>query len=77
MKVLEHEEIYPRGSRTMADVMAHLPHFLENGYHNTRQPSALNDRLLNAFAADYVHTLTRSDRGSTLNAVRARTCAVP
>ena len=77
MMVLEHEDIYPRGSRTMADVMAHLPHFLENSYHNTRQPSALNDRLLNAFAADYVHTLTRADRGANFNAVSAWTCAGP
>jgi len=41
MKILKHEEISPRGYRTMADVIAHLPHFLETIYNNNRQHSAL------------------------------------
>ena len=56
-KTLEHEEIYPRGYRTMADVIARLPHFLETIYNNNRQHSALNYRSLNAFEAEYALTL--------------------
>ena len=40
MKTLKHEEIYPRGYRTMADVIAHLPLFLETICNNNRQHSA-------------------------------------
>jgi len=36
MKTLKHEEIFPRGYRTIADVIAHLPHFLETIYNNNR-----------------------------------------
>ena len=56
-KTLEHEEIDPRGYRTMADVIARLPHFLETIYDNNRQHSALNYRSLNAFEAEYALTL--------------------
>lgn len=58
MKTLKHEEIYPRGYRTMADVIAHLPHFLEHTYNNQRQHSALNYRSPNAFEAEYALTFS-------------------
>lgn len=58
MKTLKHEEIYPRGYRTMADVIAHLPHFLEVTYNNNRQHAALNYRSPNAFETDYALTLS-------------------
>ena len=58
MKTLKHEEIYPRGYRTMADVIARLPHFLETIYNNNRQHSALNYRSPNAFLAEYALTLS-------------------
>jgi putative transposase len=58
MKTLKHEEIYPRGYRTMADIIAHLPHFLEVTYNNHRQHSALNYRSPNAFEADDPLTLS-------------------
>ena len=58
MKTLTHEEIYPRGYRTMADVIAHLPHLLEHIYNNNRQHSALNYRSPTAF--EFEHALTLS-----------------
>ncbi|WP_309669863.1 integrase core domain-containing protein [Gemmatimonas sp.] len=58
MKTLKHEEIYPRGYRTMKDVIAYLPHFLEVTYNNNRQHSALNYQSPNAFEADYALTLS-------------------
>ncbi len=58
MKTLKHEEIYLRGYRTMADVIAHLPHFLETIYNNNRLHSALNYRSPNAFEAEYALTLS-------------------
>jgi putative transposase len=57
LKTLQHEEIYPRGYRTMADVIARLPHFLEHTYNNHRQHSALNYRSPNAFEAEHARTL--------------------
>lgn len=57
MKTLKHEEIYPRGYRTVADVIARLPHFLETIYNNNRQHSALNYRSPNAFEAEYALSL--------------------
>jgi putative transposase len=56
MKTLKHEEIYPRPYRTMADVIAHLPHFLETIYNNNRLHSALGYRSPNEYEAD--HALT-------------------
>jgi len=58
MKTLKHEEIYPRGYRTIADVIAHLPHFLETIYNNNRQHSALGYRSPNAFEADHARSLS-------------------
>lgn len=58
MKTLKHEEIYPRGYRTMADVIAHLPHCLEQIYNETRQHSALTYRSPNTFEAEYTLTLS-------------------
>ena len=58
MKTLKHEEIYPRGYRTMADVSAHLPHFLEHIYNNNRQHSALHYRSPNTFEAEHALTLS-------------------
>jgi len=58
MKTLKHEEIYPRRYRTMADVIAHPPHFLEHTYNNQRQHSALNYRSPNAFEAEYALPLS-------------------
>jgi putative transposase len=58
MKTLKHEEIYPRGYRTMADVIAHLPHFLETIYNNDRLHSALGYRTPNEYEADHVLTLS-------------------
>ena len=40
----------------MADVIAHLPHFLETIYNNNRQHSALNYRSPNTFEAEYALT---------------------
>ena len=57
MKTLKHEEIYPRGYRTMADVIAHLPHFLEQIYNNHRQHSALSYRSPNAFETEHALSL--------------------
>lgn len=57
MKTLKHEEIYPRGYRTMTDVIAHLPHFLEHIYNNIRLHSALNYRSPNAFEPDHAVSL--------------------
>jgi hypothetical protein len=51
------DEIYPRAYRTMADVIAHLPHFLGQVYNNNRQHSALNYRSPNALEADHALTL--------------------
>ena len=58
MKTLKHEEIYPRGYRTMADVIARLPHFLETIYNNNRQHSVLGCRSPNAFEADHARPLS-------------------
>lgn len=55
MKTLKHEQIYPRGNRTMAAAIAH---FLEIIYNNKRQHSALNYRSPNAFEADHAFTLS-------------------
>jgi putative transposase len=57
MKTLKHDEIYPRGYRTMADVIARLPHFLETIYNNHRQHSALNYRSPNTFETEHALTL--------------------
>jgi putative transposase len=57
MKTLKHEEIYPRPYRTMADVIAHLPHFLETIYNNNRLHSALGYRSPNEYEADHALTL--------------------
>lgn len=58
MKILKHEEIYSRGYRTMADVIARLPHLLETIYNNNRQHSALGYRSPNACEADHAITLS-------------------
>lgn len=58
MKTLKHEEVYPRPYRTMADVMAHLPHFLETIYNNHRLHSALGYRSPNEYEADHALTLS-------------------
>jgi putative transposase len=58
MKTLKHEEIYPRQYRTMADVIAHLPHFLETIYNNNRLHSALGYRSPNEFEADHALILS-------------------
>jgi putative transposase len=58
MKTLKHEEIYPRPYRTMADVMAHLPHFLETIYNNNRLHSSLGYRSPNEYEADHALTLS-------------------
>jgi putative transposase len=58
MKTLKHDEIYLRRYRTMADVMAHLPHFLETIYNNNRLHSALGDRSPNECDADHALTLS-------------------
>jgi putative transposase len=58
MKTLKHEEIYRRGFRTMADVIAHVPHFLEQIYNNNRQHSALTYRSPNAVEAAHAITLS-------------------
>ena len=58
MKTLKHEEIYPRGYRTMADIIAHRPHFLETIYNNKRQHSALGYRSPNTFEADHARPLS-------------------
>lgn len=57
MKTVKHEEVYPRGCRTMADVIAHLPYFLEHICNNQRQHSALNYRSPHAFEAEHARTL--------------------
>jgi hypothetical protein len=41
----------------MADVIAHLPHFLENIYNNNRLHSALSYRSPNEYEADHALTL--------------------
>ncbi len=64
MKTLKHEEIYPRGYRTMADVITHLPHFLEIIYNNNRQHSALDYRSPNAFEAEHALTLSSGQIGT-------------
>ena len=57
MKTLKHEEIYARPYRTMGDVIAHLPHFLETIYNNNRLHSALGYRSPNEYEADHALTL--------------------
>ncbi len=56
MKTLKHEEIYPRGYRTLADVITHLPHYLETIYNNDRLHSALGYRSPNAFESHYARS---------------------
>jgi len=56
MKTLKHEEIYPRGYRTVADVIAHLPHYLESVYNDTRLHSALGYQTPNAFEAEHAYS---------------------
>jgi putative transposase len=58
MKTLKHEENYPRGYRTMTDVITHLPHFHEHIYNNQRQHSAVIYRSPNTFEAEHVLTLS-------------------
>ncbi len=58
MKTLKHEEIYLRPYRTMADVIAHLPHFLETVYNNNRLHSGLGYRTPNEVEATYTRTAT-------------------
>ena len=58
MKTLTHEEIYPRGYRTMADAIARLPHLLETIFNNKRQHSAFGYRSSDAFEADPAITLS-------------------
>jgi putative transposase len=58
MKTPKHEEIYPRGYRTMADVTAYLLHLLEVTYSNNQQHSALSYQSPKASEAD--HSLTLS-----------------
>lgn len=58
MKTLKHDEIYPRSYRTMDDVIAHLPHFLEHIYNDQRQHSGLDDRSPKAFEAEHALTLS-------------------
>ena len=58
MKTLKHEEIYLRPYRTMADVMAHLPHFLETTDNDHRMHSALGYRSPNEYEADHARTLS-------------------
>ncbi len=41
MKTLKHEEVYLQSYRTMADVIARLPTYLEAVYNATRLHSAL------------------------------------
>lgn len=65
MKTLKHEEIYPRGYRTMADVIAQLPHFLETIYNNNRQHSALNYRSPNVFEAEHALSLSSGQIATT------------
>lgn len=57
IRTLKHSEISPRGYRTMADVIAHLPHFLEQIYNNNRQHSALSYRSPSAFETEHALSL--------------------
>jgi hypothetical protein len=54
-----------RGYRTMADVIAHLPHFMEIIYNNNRQHSALDYRSPNAVEADHALTLSSGQISTT------------
>ncbi len=54
---LRHEEIYARGYRTMAHVIAHLTHFLETTSNNHRQYPAMHYRSPNAFEAKHILSL--------------------
>jgi putative transposase len=58
MKTLKHEEIYLRPYRTMDDVIAHLPHFLETIYNNNRVHSALGYRTPNEHEVHHALTLS-------------------
>ena len=42
----------------MADVIAHLPHFLETIYNNNRQHSALHYQSPKSFEAEHAITLS-------------------
>jgi hypothetical protein len=41
MKTLKHEEVHPNGYETLQDVIARLPHFLNEVYNARRLHSAL------------------------------------
>ena len=58
MKTLKHEATYLRPYRTMANVVAHLPHFLETIYNDHRMHSALGYRSPNEYEADHARTLS-------------------
>ena len=58
MKTLKHEAIYPRGYRSMADVVTYLPYFLETIYNKNRQHAPRNYRSANAFEAEHALTLS-------------------
>ena len=44
MKTLKYEEVYARGYTTMAHLIDHLPHFLDELYHRQRLHSTLGYR---------------------------------
>jgi putative transposase len=58
MKTLKHEEVYLKGHRTMADLSAALPTYLEEVYNGTRLHSALG--YLPPAEYELQHHLTRS-----------------
>jgi putative transposase len=58
MKTLKHEEVYLKGYRTMADLSAALPTYLEEVYNGTRLHSALG--YLPPAEYEQQHHLTRS-----------------
>ena len=63
MKTLKHEEIYVRGYRTMADVIAHLPTFLESTYNNHRLHSALGYKSPSVFEAAHTASTGQNPPG--------------
>lgn len=58
MKILTHEESSLRPYRTMADIIAHLPHFLETIYPNDRLHSVLGYRTPNEYEAEHALSLS-------------------
>jgi putative transposase len=56
MKTLKHEEVYLRPYRTMADAIAHLPHYLEELYNPRRPHSSLGYRPPEEFEAAHQTT---------------------